>query len=86
MVALKQACLDVLKNHSSKRIHIVNEYERFYQFLLLNKSEKVTGWTFIGLCTIVDKESGQIIEDVSIADDRFFEPYKQYLEEDLEKL
>ena len=86
MVDLKQACDKVLSVHPGEYIHVVNEYEDAYQFILLNEGEEMTGATFVFNTPGVIKSTGILIDDACDMDDIFKGDYKQYTRSDIERL
>ena len=86
MITLKEACQTILSTHPNKYIHVVNEYEKVYAFVLMNKGELVNESTGLLFFTTVDKETGLITDRVWGIDDTVQGDYKQYTQEDLENL
>lgn len=86
MVTAKQAYEKVLKKHPHEYVHMMNEFAENYAFLLMNKGEVVGPATFFCEYTIVNKETGDVTEEVPAFDSAFQGNYKQYTMEDLEGL
>ena len=77
MITLKEAYNKVLSKHSKEYVHHVNEYNNYYQFILLNKGEKITDGTFIFNTPAVSKQTGELIDDATIVDDIFKGNYEK---------
>lgn len=86
MISLKDACKKVLSEHPGKYIHVVNEYDEVYAFILMNDGEQVTETTGILVPTTVYKETGEMTDDLWLYEDVFQGDYKQYTRQDIERL
>ena len=86
MISLKDACQKILSRHPDEYIHVVNEYETVYAFILLNKGEKSEDCTGIFFASTVDKQTGEIEDDRLLIEDIFSGDFKQYTRKDLEGL
>lgn len=86
MIEIKEAYCKVLKKHPNEFVHVVNEFKDNYAFLLLNKGEIVGPATFFCDYTVVNKETGNITEEVPMFEDIFQGDFKQYTREELERL
>lgn len=84
MITLKDAAALVLSKHPDKYIHVVNEYDDWYQFVLLNNGETVGPMTFIFYTPAVNKHTGVLNDEATIMDDFTEGDYKQYTKEDIE--
>ena len=78
MTNLKEACQKVLPKHPNEYIHVVNEYEQAYEFVLLNKGEQMTPTTGLLFAPIVNKETGDITEDLILGEYGPGKTFKQY--------
>ena len=90
MITLKDACKKVLSEHPGQYIHVVNEFEEAYAFVLLNEGEDIRGVTGILIPTTVYKETGEMTDDLLFYE-KFYEDvlqgnYKQYKQEELRNL
>lgn len=85
MVSLIDACKIVISQFPNKYIHVVNEHETVYAFVLIDKGVKMTGQYGIVLFTIVSKASGAVEEGYLGIEDELQGDYKQYTAEDLER-
>jgi hypothetical protein len=86
MITLKDAVELVLSKHPDQYIHGVNEYDDWYQFILLNKGETIGPMTFIFHTPAVNKRTGVLNNEATIMDDFTEGDYKQYSKEDIESL
>lgn len=86
MITLKEACKKVLAAHPNEYIWVVNEYEKAYQFAMLNNDETVGPYTFFGITPGVIKKEGWLDNELSAADPIFNGDYKQYDKEYIENL
>lgn len=87
MISLKDACQKVLSNHPDEYIHIVNEYDGIYEFVLLKKGERITETTGLLFAPIVNKQTGEIIEGFLLGEYTFGnEILKQHTHSQLERL
>lgn len=86
MISLKDACQKVLSEHPGKYIHVVNEFDDVYAFILMNNGEQVTGTTGILVPTTVYKETGEMTDELLGYEDVFQGEYKQYKQEKLRDL
>ncbi len=86
MVNLTEACQIILATHPNEYIHVVNEYENVFQFILLNKGEEVTDTTFVFWTPTINKIDGKCIEDVCGIEDVFQGEYTQYSRDEIESI
>ncbi len=86
MISLKDACTLVLKNNPGQYIHVVNEYERVYEFIVLGKGIRIEDYGLMLSTIAVEKQTGAYLGRLSIADPLYDSPYKQYPEECIEDL
>ena len=84
MINLKEACRLVLSKHPGEYIHVVNEYENAYEFILLNKDEEPDEFISILCATVINKQTGQIKDSLLGMDPTCQGRYKQYAKEELE--
>ena len=77
MITLKEAYNKVLYKHPKEYVHHVNEYNNYYQFILLNEGEKITDNLFIFNTPAVNKQTGELINDATIVDDIFKGNYER---------
>lgn len=86
MIDLKTACQNILSKYPNKYIHVVNEFDNVYGFILLNKEEKINECTGIFKITAMDKQTGQIMDDLLGFEAIFEGDYKQYTQKELERI
>ena len=71
ILTLKEACELVLSKHPGKRISLVNEYDKVYQFVLTNKNERRIDMTIICHTPCVIKNTGVLMDD-ELANSSYF--------------
>ena len=81
MVDLKEACRIALSESPDDYIHVVNEYEDAYEFILLKKGSSIGDYSFV-IPSTVDKRTGEFRRDDGWSHDG---SYKQYTREELER-
>ena len=86
MIKLKEAYQNMLSKYPDKYVHVVNEYESVYEFLLVNKGEEVTENTCFMFTTDMDKQTGVITDGLLGMGDKDLNNYKQYTQKELERL
>lgn len=86
MITLKEACKKVLAAHPNEYIWVVNEYEKAYQFSMLNNDETVGPYTFFFNTPGIMKENGDLNNDLCIVDDIFKGEHKHYSHNYIENL
>lgn len=86
MITLKEACEKVLAAHPNEYIWVVNEYEKAYQFDLMNNGEEVGPYTCFCDTTGVMKEDGSIDETLTVIDPIFKGEHKHYSHDYIENL
>ncbi len=86
MISLKDACTLVLKNNPGQYIHVVNEYEKAYEFYVLGIGTTIENYGLMLSTIAVEKQTGQYLGYISICDPLYDGPYKQYTKEYVEDL
>ena len=86
MIGLKEACNKILSNHPGEYIHVVNEFETVYAFVLLNEGETIDTIDCLITFSTVDKRTGEISDGLLGYEDVFQSEYRQYTREDLRGL
>lgn len=86
MITLKEACQKILAAHPNEYIWVVNEYEKAYQFDLLNDGETVGPYTFICKTPGVMKEDGRLDDSLTVMDPIFEGEHKHYSHDYIENL
>lgn len=86
MIGLKEACEKILSNHPGEYIHIVNEFETIYAFILLKDGYTIDTIDCLLMVSIVDKRTGAITEGLLGHEEVFQGDYRQYTREDLRGL
>ena len=86
MINLKEACQIILSKHPGKGIHVVNEWENVFEFILLNKEEIGSKPSGILPISTVNKKTGEVTDNLWGYEDVFQGDYKHYTHSDLERL
>lgn len=77
MVTVDKAIKAILLKNPDKYIHVVNEYDTFYAFMLLDRGQSIDDIDIMYEATIVDKRTGEIKYNVPIIDEMFKGNYKR---------
>lgn len=86
MFGLKEACQKVLTKHPGEYIHIVNEFNDSYQFVLLNNGEDANSVSCIYWSPAIIKSNGELIDDAYFGHPIFQGEYTQYTRTEIENL
>lgn len=86
MITIKDAYQKILSKHPDEYVHVANEYESVYGFILLHKRELATDTLGLLMFSTVDKHTGNITDDLLLGEGGLNGPYKQYTQKDLEGL
>lgn len=86
MVTLKEACETIRKVHPNRYIYAVNESENAFDFITVPNGWKREDCQSTLLVDLVDKRTGEY-ELTNVLDERIdFDHYKQYTQEEIERL
>ena len=86
MINLKEACQIISSKYPGEYIHVVNEFETVFGFILLKKGENISEITGILPVSTVNKKTGEVTDNLWGYEDVFQGDYKQYTQSDLERL
>ena len=65
MISLKEACIKVLDSHPGQYVHVVNEFQHVYAFVLLDDGTTFRDYSIICGFTTVNKQTGEMEDDVA---------------------
>lgn len=62
MITPYDAYKKIVSDNPDKYVHVMNEYDDRYTFVLINKDEEVCDTTFVFWISVMDKHTGRIEE------------------------
>lgn len=85
MISLEKAYQKITSEFPNKYVYRVNEFEEFYDFVMLNNGEKMTSDFFWPFFTAIFKADGRR-EDIDWMDDEKYNWIRSYDESEIKEM